>query len=88
MTLATEDVDLINLIPYCVDSKHVTYAFKIIPYRSTSAMAIARCRAAGGGSSGAAVLGAATVAVSVWLVVASMCATADAAAVLDGDYGE
>ena len=53
-------------------------------------MAIARCRAAGGSSGGvgAVVLGAATVAVSVWLVVASMCATADAAAVLDGDYGE
>ena len=61
---------------------HLRTLAKIIPllFHSTSTMAIARCRAA---------LGATTVAVAVWLTVASISATADAAAVLDGgDYGE
>ena len=47
-------------------------------------MAIARCRA-----SSAAVTGGCIAVAAVWLAVASMSATtADAAAVLDGDYGE
>ena len=50
---------------------------------STFAMGFARCQRMSGG--GVAVLGAA---VAVWLAVATMSTTTDAAAVLEGDYGE